>query len=82
MQVRAKAANGAAIGSTLAASSYVSRMHGEKGDLLKFFKKGDENSDLGRLETPRNYHKNHREWKPSETSGPFEGEKKVFISNH
>jgi hypothetical protein len=31
MQVLAKAANGAAIGSTLAASSYVSRKHGEKG---------------------------------------------------
>jgi hypothetical protein len=44
MQVLAKAANGAAIGSALAASSYISRMHGEKGDLLKFFKKGDDNS--------------------------------------
>jgi hypothetical protein len=31
MGVLAKAANGAAIGSTLAASSYVSRKHGEKG---------------------------------------------------
>jgi hypothetical protein len=44
MQVLAKAANGAAIGSTLAASSYLSRMHSEKGVLVKFFKKGDENS--------------------------------------
>jgi hypothetical protein len=49
MQVLAKAENGAAIGSTLAASSYFSRMHGEKGDLLKFFKRGNENSVLGRL---------------------------------
>jgi hypothetical protein len=55
MQVLAKAAKGAAIGSTLAASSYVSRMHAEKGDLLKFLKKGDENSILGRLETLRNH---------------------------
>jgi hypothetical protein len=58
MQVLAKAANGAAIGSTFAASSYLSRMHREKGDLLNFFKKGDENSVLGRLETLRNYLKN------------------------
>jgi hypothetical protein len=74
--------SGAAIGSTLAASSYLSRMHSEKGDLLKFFKKGDENSVLGRLETLRNYLKKHREWKPSENSGPLEGQKKIFSSNH
>jgi hypothetical protein len=55
MRVLAEAANGAAIGSTLAASSYVARMHGEKGELLKFFKKGDKNSVLGRLETLQNY---------------------------
>jgi hypothetical protein len=60
MQVLAKAANGAAISSTLAASSYDSRKQAEKGDLLKFFKKGDENSVLGRLETLRNYLKTPR----------------------
>jgi hypothetical protein len=35
MQVLAKAANGAAIGSTLAASSCVSRKHGEKGEFAQ-----------------------------------------------
>jgi hypothetical protein len=58
MQVLAKATNGAAISSTLAAGSYVSRMHGKKGDLLKFCKKGAksladwERSEIT-LKTPR-----------------------------
>jgi hypothetical protein len=75
MQVLAKAANGAAIGSPLAASSYLLRMHSEKGDSLKFFKKGNEKSVLGRLEALRNYLQKHREWKPSENIGPLEGHK-------
>jgi hypothetical protein len=82
MQVLAKAANGAAISSTLAASSYVSHMHGEKGDLLKFFKKGDENSVLGRLETLRNYLKNPENGSPQKLVDHWKGKRKIFISNH
>jgi hypothetical protein len=81
MRVLAEAANGAAIGSTLAASSYVSRMHVEKGDLLKFFKKGDENSVLGQLETLRNYLKNTENGSPQKLVDHWK-EKNIFISNH
>jgi hypothetical protein len=79
MQVLAKAANGAAIGSTLAASSYVSCMHGEKGDLLKFFKKSDENSILGRLETIQNDLNNTENGSPQKLVDHWKGKKRYLF---
>jgi hypothetical protein len=79
MQVLAKAANGAAIGSTLTASSYLSRMHGEKGDLLKFFKKGDKNSILGRLETLQNDLKNTENGSPQKIVDHWKGKKRYLF---
>jgi hypothetical protein len=82
MQVLAKAANGAAIGSTLAASFYVSRMHGEKGGLLNFFKNGDENSVLGRLETLQLYLITTENGSPQKQVDHWKGKSKIFIFNH
>jgi hypothetical protein len=59
-----KKADRAAIGSPLAASSYVSRMQGGMGDLLKFLKKGDENSVLGRLKTLQKHFTNTKNGSP------------------
>jgi hypothetical protein len=78
VQVLAKAANGAAIGSTLAASSYLSQMHGEEGDFLRFFKKGDENSLLGRLEALQNYFKNTENGSLQKRVDHWKGQKNLY----